>query len=142
MATRSSDDRLLEPFIAAGLELVDDGVDGITTSCGFLALCQGALAVRLPVPVATSALLQIQCVQAMLPRDKTVGVLTFDAASLGRSTLPRLGHRRTRRSPACGLRRRSGPTSWEVADASSHIDRSTASLSCRSIVAVAPTSVR
>lgn len=100
-ATRLSDDRLLEPFIAAGLELADDGVDGITTSCGFLALYQGALADRLPVPVATSALLQIQCVQAMLPRDKTVGVLTFDAATLSARHLEAAGASGT--TPVAGL---------------------------------------
>ena len=39
---------LLEVFIAAARELEADGVDGITTNCGFLALMQEELAVRRP----------------------------------------------------------------------------------------------
>ncbi len=81
-ATTLSDHRLLEPFLDAAHELVDEGVDGITTSCGFLSLYQRELARRLPVPVATSALLQIPLVQAMLPQSRRVGVLTFDDDSL------------------------------------------------------------
>ena len=34
---------MLENFIEAGRELVADGVDGITTNCGFLALYQNCL---------------------------------------------------------------------------------------------------
>src|SRR5262245_61278162 len=50
---------LLEPFKQAALELVDAGVDGITTTCGFLALYQRELADTCGVPVATSSLLQV-----------------------------------------------------------------------------------
>lgn len=82
MATTLSDDRLLAPFLAAGRELVEEGVDGIATSCGFLSLYQRELARALPVPVATSALLQIPLVQATLPPGKAVGVLSFDQAFL------------------------------------------------------------
>ena len=45
-------------FIDAAHELVRDGVDGITTNCGFLALFQEELRAALPVPVATSSLMQ------------------------------------------------------------------------------------
>jgi hypothetical protein len=90
-ATTLADDRLLEPFVAAARELIAEGVDGLTTSCGFLALYQRELARRLPVPVATSALLQIPLVQAMLPAGRRVGVLTFDEAYLGPSHLAAAG---------------------------------------------------
>ncbi|WP_028225891.1 aspartate/glutamate racemase family protein [Paraburkholderia ferrariae] len=73
---------LLEPFIEAARELVDLGVHGITTSCGFLALFQRELSEALPVPVATSALLQTPLVEAMLPRGRRVGILTFNADAL------------------------------------------------------------
>ncbi|SDC77202.1 aspartate/glutamate racemase family protein [Paraburkholderia lycopersici] len=73
---------LLEPFIEAARELVDLGVRGITTSCGFLALFQRELSEALPVPVATSALLQAPLVEAMLPRGRRVGILTFNADAL------------------------------------------------------------
>lgn len=73
---------LLEPFVEAGLALAAAGVRGIATSCGFLALFQRELAARLPVPVATSSLLQVPAIQAMLPAGRRVGILTFSARAL------------------------------------------------------------
>ncbi|MCM2292434.1 aspartate/glutamate racemase family protein [Allorhizobium sp. BGMRC 0089] len=76
------DGDLLDAFIAAGEELVAEGAVALTTSCGFLALRQTQLAERLPVPVATSSLLQIPSIAAMLPKGRRVGVITYDRASL------------------------------------------------------------
>jgi hypothetical protein len=76
------DDDLLDAFVAAGQELVAEGAFALTTSCGFLALRQSQLSARLTVPVATSSLLQIPSLLATLPRGKTVGVITYDRASL------------------------------------------------------------
>lgn len=81
--TSLKDDSLLDPFIAAGKRLVAKGANAITTTCGFLVLYQRELARHLPVPVATSSLLQIPIAQALLPAGKRVGVLTFDGANLG-----------------------------------------------------------
>src|SRR5262249_40935103 len=74
---------LLDVFLAAGAELVQDGADGITTSCGFLSIYQSELAAHCRVPVAASALMPIPFVEALLPPGKRVGVLTFSAALLG-----------------------------------------------------------
>jgi hypothetical protein len=76
------DDDLLDAFVAAGQELVAEGAFALTTSCGFLALRQSQLSARLAVPVATSSLLQIPSLLATLPKGKTVGVITYDRASL------------------------------------------------------------
>jgi hypothetical protein len=76
------DDGVLDLFLRAAEELVEFGVDGITTSCGFLALLHPQLVARCKVPVATSALLQIPLVQSMLPAGQRVGVLTMDKAAL------------------------------------------------------------
>jgi phosphohistidine swiveling domain-containing protein len=73
---------LLEDFIATAEELIDLGVDGLTTSCGFLAKLHRQLADRLPVPIATSSLLQIPLARSMLPTGKIVGVLTADQNAL------------------------------------------------------------
>lgn len=73
---------LLEPFICAAKELVTLGVDGITTSCGFLSLFQKQLSRALDVPVATSALMQVPWVQGLLPPGKRVGILTVHAKNL------------------------------------------------------------
>src|SRR6185312_5932440 len=72
----------LDLFLRAADDLVALGVDGITTSCGFLAILHPQLVAYCPVPVASSSLLQIPLVQSMLPRGQRVGVLTADAAAL------------------------------------------------------------
>ncbi|WP_431285372.1 aspartate/glutamate racemase family protein [Humitalea sp. 24SJ18S-53] len=73
---------LLPDFIAAAKDLVDLGAEGITTNCGFLSLYQAELAAAVGVPVATSSLMQVPWVQAMLPPGKRVGVVTVSAGSL------------------------------------------------------------
>jgi hypothetical protein len=86
-------EEFLKPFIAAALDLVAHGVRGITTSCGFLALLQKELAAALPVPVATSSLLQAPLIEAMLPAGRQVGILTFAAESLTTRHLAAVGVR-------------------------------------------------
>ena len=56
---RRGADGLLDAFVEAGQELVRVGADGLTTSCGFLALHQADLARACGVPVATSSLMQV-----------------------------------------------------------------------------------
>lgn len=85
------DNDLLESFRQAAQELIDDGVDGITTTCGFLALYQKELAAACSVPVATSALLQVPLVERLLPRGKRVGILTYSAQSLSNIYLEAVG---------------------------------------------------
>ncbi len=82
---------LLDPFVDAAQELIDLGVRGITTSCGFLALFQRELSARLPVPVATSALLQVPMVQRMLPAGKRVGIVTINRTALTAAHLAAVG---------------------------------------------------
>ena len=73
---------LLPAFIAAARELVAEGVDGITTNCGFLSLFQDELAAAAGVPVAASSLMQVAMVNATLPPGKIAGILTISASSL------------------------------------------------------------
>ena len=73
---------LLEPFVAGAEALVAAGADGITTTCGFLALYQRALAERAGVPVAASAILQVPWVEALLPTGRRAGIITADSANL------------------------------------------------------------
>jgi len=54
---------LLDQFKSSARELVEEGVDGITTTCGFLSIYQEELADFCGIPVATSALLQVPLVQ-------------------------------------------------------------------------------
>ena len=73
---------LLPSFLEAAVELVSWGAEAITTNCGFLSLFQRDLAAHVGVPVATSSLLQVPWVQALLPPGKRVGVVTVSAGSL------------------------------------------------------------
>ncbi len=77
-----ADPTLLQPFIEAAQELIAMGVRGITTSCGFLALFQKEMAAALPVPVATSSLLQAPLIERMLPAGQRVGILTYSPDAL------------------------------------------------------------
>lgn len=73
---------LLDNFIEVAKDLVADGVDGITTNCGFLSLFQEELANAVGVPVATSSLMQVDMVNRLLPAGKRTGVLTISASTL------------------------------------------------------------
>lgn len=73
---------LLDAFVEAGRDLVATGADGITTNCGFLALVQDELRAALGVPVATSSLMQVPMVQALLPPGKKAVILTISKATL------------------------------------------------------------
>ena len=73
---------LLPVFIDAARDLVASGVDGITTNCGFLSLFQAELAAAVEVPVATSALMQVSIVNALLPPGKRCGILTISGSTL------------------------------------------------------------
>lgn len=82
---------VLTRFKEAADELIADGVDGISTTCGFLALFQKDLAGHCRVPVATSALLQVPMVERLLPEGKRVGILTYSAESLTADHLAAVG---------------------------------------------------
>lgn len=95
----------VRPFIAAGERLVARGASAITTSCGFLVTYQAALQAALPVPVMTSAL----CLLPEISAGRRVGILTFDAASLGAMHLRAAGFEGecaiAGLAPGCGFRR-------------------------------------
>jgi Asp/Glu/hydantoin racemase len=77
---RGDDAALLAPFIASAQALVAEGCAAIATSCGFLARWQRELQAAVPVPVWSSALLQLAEAQA---QGRRCGVVTIEAASLG-----------------------------------------------------------
>lgn len=82
---------LLDDFIAAGRDLIADGAEAISTSCGFLSIYQQELAAALSVPVATSAMMQLPWVEAMLPPGKRAGIVTVNAAGITPRHLEAIG---------------------------------------------------
>jgi hypothetical protein len=89
--TRPEGPAMLDAFKAAADDLIAAGVDGISTTCGFLALYQKDLAAHCTVPVATSSLLQVPMVVRILPSGKRPAILTFSAESLARRHLDAVG---------------------------------------------------
>lgn len=65
----------------------EEGIQAISTSCGFNAVFQRQLAGALDVPVFTSSLLQVPFVRQMIGRDKTVAVITANKGALTRDHL-------------------------------------------------------
>ena len=84
-------DTLLPAFVDAGRRLADAGCVGIATTCGFLVRWQRELTEALPVPVLTSALLQVPLIERTLPKGQRVGVVTYSAADLGADALAAAG---------------------------------------------------
>ncbi|MGB0506023.1 MAG: aspartate/glutamate racemase family protein [Pikeienuella sp.] len=88
---RNDPTKLVDDFIEAGRDLIRTGCDGITTNCGFLSLIQDQVKEALGVPVATSSLMQVPMVQAMLPAGKRVGVITISKSTLTEAHLNAAG---------------------------------------------------
>src|SRR5260221_4996589 len=86
-----ADDALLPQFVRAAMTLADAGCIGIATTCGFLVRWQRELAAAVPVPVLTSALLQLPLVQQCLPQHRRVGVITYSTADLAPAALEAAG---------------------------------------------------
>jgi hypothetical protein len=82
---------LLPEFVEGAKELVRLGAEAITTNCGFLSLFQSELAGAVSVPVATSSLMQVRWVQAMLPPGRQAGVITVSASTLTAAHLESAG---------------------------------------------------
>ena len=82
LVVRQGSRQLLPAFIEGARFLAREGVQAITTNCGFLAKFQRELAASISVPVFTSSLLLVPMVHRMLPPGKAVGLLTVDATSL------------------------------------------------------------
>lgn len=82
LVVRNDARKIVDGFIEAAKDLVASGCDGITTNCGFLSIVQDQIADAVAVPVATSSLMQVPLVQAMLPAGRRVGVITISKENL------------------------------------------------------------
>lgn len=84
---------LFDAFVAAGRSLIDQGCRGLTTSCGFLSLMQDDLKHALGVPFASSPLMQLPMVEALLPPGQQAAVLTISKDTLSPAHLTAAGAR-------------------------------------------------
>lgn len=80
---RNPSQKLLEDMIELSNKLAkEEGIEAITTSCGFNAIFQKKLADAVDIPVFTSSLLQVPFVQQIIGRENAVGVITANKAML------------------------------------------------------------
>ena len=75
----------------AAKELVDQGVKGISSDCGFMLQYQKSVADKVDVPVALSSLLQLPIIEHSLGANTPVGVITADSTNLTLDFLKRAG---------------------------------------------------
>ncbi|NLD05301.1 MAG: aspartate/glutamate racemase family protein [Synergistaceae bacterium] len=73
---------VLENMIIESRKMISEGIEAITTSCGFNAIFQEKLASSLEVPVFTSSLLQVPLVHKMLGPDRSIAVITAKKSAL------------------------------------------------------------
>jgi len=81
----------VDQLVEAARKLERIGVGGILTSCGLLIRYQELLAKTVKIPVATSSLLFLPFLGALLPRDRKIGIITADPTSLSPEVLKQAG---------------------------------------------------
>ena len=79
---REEEPAAVAALIQAARRLEQSGVKIILTSCGLFLRYQERLAAAVRVPIATSAVLLLPFLTAMLPPGRKVGVVTADATTL------------------------------------------------------------
>jgi hypothetical protein len=92
---------IMDAVFEAAERLVDQGADGIATTGGHLSIFQKPLSERVKVPVATSSLMQIPLVEALLPPGRRVGVVTSNSEALDADRLKAAGARED--TPTAGV---------------------------------------
>ena len=96
------DEQLLASMIGKGRELVDQGVKVVITSCGFTAVFQKALSQALPVPVYTSALMQIPLILSATG-SRNIAVITASKQALEPRHFAAVGVTDLSRIRICGM---------------------------------------
>ncbi|MFQ3198537.1 MAG: Asp/Glu/hydantoin racemase [Paraglaciecola sp.] len=82
---------VLQSMIDEAKNMEKQGIQAITTSCGFNAIFQKELADAVDIPVFTSSLMQAPLVKNMLGKQKTLGVITAKKSALSSLHLKNAG---------------------------------------------------
>jgi hypothetical protein len=91
LVVRRGAEGLLPAFVEGARALEREGVAAVTTNCGFLIKYQREIAASVSVPVFTSSLLLVPLVHRLVPPGRRVGILTVNAATLGKEHLDAAG---------------------------------------------------
>jgi hypothetical protein len=73
---------IMRRMIEESKKMIGEGIQAITTSCGFNAIFHRELKEELPVPIFTSSLLQVPFVHSLLSPGKIVAVITAKKSAL------------------------------------------------------------
>ncbi|WP_251978708.1 aspartate/glutamate racemase family protein [Salinicola avicenniae] len=79
------DEAIVDDFVAAGQQLVARGAEMIATSCGFVCAIHDRLQARLSVPLVSSSLNLVPSLAERFGGASALGIMTFDAGTLGES---------------------------------------------------------
>jgi len=92
VSSASLESSLIEALIGAARSLETRGVRLITTGCGFLGAVQDAVQAEISTPFASSSLMLLEPLRRLYGPSRPIGVLTFDAVSLGPHHFPGTYH--------------------------------------------------
>ncbi len=87
----SLDKSYLPAVINSAKELEQEGVQAITSDCGFMAIFQNELKKHLRVPVFLSSLLQIPMITSLIKSDAKLGIITADSQALIDQVFAKIG---------------------------------------------------
>lgn len=100
---RGDGDAFIARLTAAARQLEGEGVRAITSNCGFMAVCQDAVADAVSIPVFMSSLLQAPMLMTMLSKNRKLGVLAANSEALTAPVLDAAGVSQTDRLAVQGL---------------------------------------
>ncbi|MBW2306278.1 MAG: hypothetical protein JRG73_05015 [Deltaproteobacteria bacterium] len=101
--TRDGDKAAVNLLIDAAKRLERRGVPAIVTSCGLLIRYQNQLSQAVRVSVATSSLLLLPFLGAMLPKERKIGIITADASAIDPHVLLHAGWEQPGRAVIRGM---------------------------------------
>jgi len=101
--TRYGEKTAVNLLIEAAKRLERMGVRSVVTSCGLLIRYQKRLSQAVRIPVATSSLLLLPFLGALLPGDRKIGIITADAGAIDSHVLRHAGWNQPARVVIRGL---------------------------------------
>ena len=87
------------------VELEEEGVRAIATTCGLMTWFQPVMTEAVEIPVFSSSLLQVPVVSRLIGKNRKVGIITVDANLLTKEHLRRVGIDESVPHTVCGLER-------------------------------------
>jgi hypothetical protein len=88
---RGDGEKFTDLIVTAARDLEAEGVQALTSNCGFMAVYQEVVAAAVDIPVFLSSLLQLNLATQMVGPNRTVGVLTANSKGVTPGLLAHVG---------------------------------------------------